>query len=165
MHAITLEEAYYVAELVGALAVIASLVYLAVQLRQNNKMIRLSTLHDISSLYITCMLSVNHDQESTNLWIKGLSRYEELSPGEKARFLAFMGASMRTLAEQHYQWEQGALDSSTWEGMKALVDDFTQYPGFKVYWALRRHQFSASFRDHVEAAIGSAAVAARPMYV
>lgn len=73
---ITLEEASYIAQLIGVVAVIVSLAYLSMQVRQNNKMIRLSTLHDISSLYVSCMLTMSHDQESTDLWVNGLTRFE-----------------------------------------------------------------------------------------
>jgi hypothetical protein len=161
---ITLEEAAYIAQLIGVVAVIVSLVYLAMQLRQNNKMIRLGTLHDISSLYVTCMLTISHDQESTDLWVKGLAQYDDLGPDQRSRFVFFAGATVRTLAEQFYQWEQGALDPSTWEGMKGLVEDFAQYPGFRAYWGLRGHQFSPGFRNYVETTIRNSTSLARPMF-
>jgi hypothetical protein len=72
---------------------------------------------------------------------------------------------VRTLAEQYYQWEQGALDSGIWEGMKGLLDDFAQYPGFRMYCGLRRHQFSEGFQAYVDAAISRAPTVSRPMFL
>jgi hypothetical protein len=48
--------------------------------------------------------------------------------------------------------------------MKGIIDDLSQYPGFRTYWELRRHQFSASFRAHIDDAIVHAAARAKPLY-
>ena len=47
MTSMTLEQASFIAEIIGVFAVVASLVHLALQLRQNTTAVRLSTLHDV----------------------------------------------------------------------------------------------------------------------
>ena len=118
MQAMTLEQVYYIAELIGVLAVIASLIYLALHLRQNNKMIRLGTLHDISSQYVTCMLTMSHDQESTDVWVNGLAKVDELALGPRAlshlhgRFYAHalrttLPVGARRIGHEHMAWDEG----------------------------------------------------------
>jgi len=164
MESLSLEQAYYIGELVGVLAVVASLIYLALQLRQNTKSIRLSTLHDITSLWVTVMSMHGQSQEASNLWYKGLNDYDNLTREEKTRFLIFIGVSMRVLSEQLFQWQEGALDKNIWQGMKATIDDIAQTPGFKAYWEIRHHQFSESFQTYIKESSDRGSLRSKPMY-
>ena len=47
MEALTLEQAYYIAEIIGVLSIVMSLVYVAVQIRQNTVAIRSDTSQSI----------------------------------------------------------------------------------------------------------------------
>ena len=67
METLTLEQAYYIGELFGVVAVVTSLIYLAIQLRQNTKSIRLGTLHDNTTLWVRIMNMHGHSQEACNL--------------------------------------------------------------------------------------------------
>ena len=164
METLTLEQGAYLAEIIGVIAVVTSLIYLAIQLRQNTKSIRLSTLHDISSLYVSVMTMHSHDQEASDLWYKGLNDYDNLSQGERTRFIIFIGATMRILNEQFYQWQEGALDKQIWEGMKRPIDDIAKHSGFKAYWEIRRHHFSESFQAYMEKSIKRVPLETKPMY-
>ena len=164
MEHLTLEQAYYVGELIGVLALIGSLVYVGIGVRQNARATRLSSLHDISSLYASVMMCVAQDTETSTLWVRGLQEYGHLNPGERARFIMLMGVSVRTMSQQFFQWRQGALDTENWNGMKAVIDDITLYPGFAEYWRLRSHQYSDAFQTYVNDALELAPTAAHRMY-
>jgi hypothetical protein len=164
METLTLEQAYYIGELLGVFAIVASLIYLALQLRQRTKLIRLSTLHHISSLYVSVMDMHSHNQEASDLWFKGLNDFDNLNQGQRTRFMIFMGATMRILNEQFYQWQEGALDKQIWQGMKGPIDDIAQHSGFKAYWEIRCHQFSESFQEYVDESIKRVPLTTKPMY-
>ena len=161
---ITLEQLSSLAQIIGVVAIAASLIYLAVELRQNTKSLRLSAVHDISSLYASVMLTTGGDKDNADVWIRGLHEYDRLDRIEKARFLVFMGVSVRTLSDQFFQWQEGALDEDIWKGMRHVIDDFAQYEGFQAYWKLRSHQFSDSFREYVKRALERVAATSRPLY-
>ena len=164
METLTLEQIYYIGELIGVFAVVASLLYLAIQLRQNTKSIKLSTMHDNTSLWITVMNMHSHDQETTDLWYKGLYDYDNLTDKERTRFIIFQVVSMRLLNEQLFQWQQGALDKNVWYGTKATIDDMVQTPGFKAFWKIRQHQYSESFQAYIKESTERGALIAKPMY-
>jgi hypothetical protein len=159
----TLQHVAYWAEIVGVVAIVATLIYLAVELRQNTKSVRLSAVHDISSLYASVMLTTGGDKDNADVWIRGLHEYANLDQLEKARFLVFMGVSVRTLSDQFFQWQEGALDTQVWNGMRHVIDDLAQYEGFKVYWKLRSHQFSEGFQAYVDTALERVPTG-RPLY-
>lgn len=160
----TLQQVSYWAQIFGVVAIVATLIYLAIELRQNTKSVRLSAVHDISSLYASVMLTTCGDKDNADVWTRGLHDYGTLDRTEKTRFLVFMGVSVRTLSDQHFQWQEGALDTQVWNGMRHVIDDFAQYEGFKTYWKLRSHQFSDSFQEYVESALERAPTIAKPLY-
>ena len=164
MTSLTLEQAYYIGELFGVFAVVASLIYLAIQLRQNTKSIRLGTMHDNTTLWVTLMSLHGQNQEASDLWSKGLVDYDNLSDGQKTRFIIFMGVAMRVLSEQLFQWQEGALDKNIWQGMKATIDDLAQTPGFKAYWKMRQHQFSEDFQAYIRESSERGTLSAKPLY-
>lgn len=159
----TLQQVSYWAEIFGVVAIVATLIYLAVEIRQNTKSVRLSAVHDISSLYASVMLTMGGDKDNADVWIRGLEDYAKLDRLDRTRFLVFMGVSVRTLSDQYFQWQEGALDTQVWNGMRHVIDDFAQYEGFKTYWDLRSHQFSEGFQAYFNSAL-ERAPAGKPLY-
>ena len=51
MEPLTLEQAYYIGELIAAFVVIVSVIYLALQVRQNTQVILTSNTHNISTYF------------------------------------------------------------------------------------------------------------------
>ncbi len=56
METLTLEQMYYIGELVAAFVVLISLVYMAIQLRQNTNAIKLGTAHAVAEEIRACFL-------------------------------------------------------------------------------------------------------------
>ena len=74
-----------VGEVVGALAVVISIVYLAIQIRQNTQTTKLSVEIDISKSFSTSLTELS----STNLpyiFFRGLDDLEQLTDEEAAQF-------------------------------------------------------------------------------
>lgn len=81
-----------IGEIVGALAVVASLIYLAVQIRQNTRQISLSLEASKLAAFERNVESGNRardaligNPEITKLFLKGLADYRGLSPTDKLR--------------------------------------------------------------------------------
>lgn len=102
-----------IGEIVGALAVVASLIYLAVQIRHSTRQIALSLESAKLEAFERTLESSNHarevlitNPEVTEIFLKGLSDYRNLPPSEKFRcnmlfrnlLSAFQGGYIRQLA-------------------------------------------------------------------
>ena len=72
-----------IGELVGAVAVVATLAYLAVQIRQSNKLSRATAVQIVSqqNLEFLGMLATNPDLRE--LWTKGAEDYDKLDARTK----------------------------------------------------------------------------------
>jgi len=89
----TLADLGNVGELVGAVAVVVSLVYLSVQIRQNTRMMRVSTHHATKTAYNTLHLAFGSDPIVSGLLDRGAENYSQLDREERFRYAMLMRAS------------------------------------------------------------------------
>ena len=153
---ISLEQAYYVGELISAGVVIFSLIYLAQQVRQNTRSTRLSTAQAISNEYHNWYDTVASNRELADIWHRGTFDFHSLDPTEKVQFTLTMTRVFRTWHEQHYQWREQALDDEFWQSWVIQLKDAMQHSGWREVWARRKHHYTKSFQGLVDKLIAEA---------
>jgi hypothetical protein len=139
-----------IGEVAGATGVILSLLYLAIQIRGEARAKRASTVHDQSNAYRDFLHSLATDDQLSGIYLRGLRDADELDEAELVRFLSALGFLFRVFEEAFYHWNDGDLDDHVWHGFSAPIVDMLAYPGTIVYWEMRRHWYSAPFREFVE---------------
>ena len=78
-----------IAEIIGALAVVVSLVYLATQIRIQNKESRSSAVREVIDGHRTS-LSELHQPEMADIWVRGMADFDQLSPSESIRWVIYL---------------------------------------------------------------------------
>ena len=125
------------AEIVAAIAVVITLVYLSTQIRQSSHSIQNSTSWAITQALFEINGRESSDGEFTELWLRGLKSYEDLNDVEQERFRAF---AMDLLNLAHYvQAHPTEEHSFIVPHVASLVRD---KPGFRqvvedAAWSLR----------------------------
>jgi len=139
-----------VAELVGATGVIATLFYLAVQIRQNTRSIRAAAFQE-TMRDITAVADLAAQQpELSRVYLEGLNGLEKLSAEDRQRFGAFMLAFIRRVENLVYQTEQGLLDPDSWEGLREALRRIFARPGAVAWWEQSRHAFNRPLQNFVD---------------
>ena len=105
-----------VGELVGASAVFITLIYLAVQVRNANRANRVATAARIAGATDAWMQQIIQDAELYELYRRGLTDFESLSPLEKGRFQMLILQFLRELESTWIQRRLGAVESDLWSG-------------------------------------------------
>ena len=90
METLTLEQMYYIGELLAAVVVIVSVIYLALQVRQNAISTRLNTLAEINAGFKSFYQSIGENRDLADIYMRGLSNFEGLDRLEKMRFKIFI---------------------------------------------------------------------------
>jgi len=111
-----------IAELAGAIGVIASLVYVATQIRHNT---RASTVE--SKLVTTGMLTgfvdtLITDPELNDIFMRGRTSTESLSKEEHQRFSNMVMKTFWFCSAAHFQLRIGTLAEEDWFEIKAILD-------------------------------------------
>ena len=91
------------------------------------------------------------DPEMARIFRVGQLDIESLSEDEQIRFLAFFVLQFRTYEQMFQQDRMGLLDPEIWESRRQSMLRFFTQPGVQTMWRQRRHGFSKSFRDHLDA--------------
>lgn len=141
----TLEQLGNIGELVGAIGVIISLVYLALQIRTNTEAERTSTYQSIVSDFGALNNTMASTPELSHLFVRAMEDYHQLSPDEKARISQLFFQCFRFFENMFYQQRKGYLDDEVWTGWKRLMLTYHARPGFLTWWEHRRDVFSEPF--------------------
>ena len=147
----TLEEWAFIAQIVSAIAVVASLVFVGFQLRHATAAIRATSSQAHSSLYTDLVQSIIDNADFARIWSSGIADPKALSQEEWVRFVAYASALFRLYESSRVQWLNGRLDEEHWHTIERQAADFGHLPGLQAAWKLRANWYSAEFRAWFEA--------------
>jgi hypothetical protein len=136
-----------VGEIVGALVVVLTLIYLSVQVRQNSKL-AMATIRENridSSQKIIFALA-----EASELLVKS-GQGEDLSASESMRLDFLMRAMFRDWEGYAYQNHTGLLEDSEWDAMRETWRENLSSPGVREAWKTFGLQYSKVLHKHIEA--------------
>jgi len=132
------------AEVTGALATLAMLIYLAIQLRQNTKAIQSSSFHAANAA-----LSENFASTIDAVVLK-YKDWEKCDEAEKLLQVESMSSYFTMFETMYYLNKDSTINPELWASRSEHIRLLLGYPNGKVYWNQRRHWFAASYRDYVD---------------
>jgi len=123
-----------IGQLVGALAVVISLIYLANEVRSNTRATREASMRWVSDNYTQWVRQVSGHPDLSELFYRGIHNFESLEGVELVRFSGLMVELFRRSEEMYYLQLQGHLEPYVWNGLEASMRDFNGYPGVQAWW-------------------------------
>jgi hypothetical protein len=145
---VTLETLSSIAQIVAAVGVIASLFYLAVQIRQNTRSMR-AVVVDALTRGIAEILS-GQTPETLRGFARVMENLERASDDDRLRALPQFFALFKLFENAWFQQRQGTLDREQWQGWDAYIRTYYHHEGIKTWWRMRRAAFAPGFRDYLE---------------
>jgi hypothetical protein len=110
----TLQDLGSLGEFVGAVAVVASFFYLAVQIRQNTRALHTSAYAQTAEQAWLVNLAIAQDKDLARIWAD-FAAGKSLIPEDNARIDAVLSNFFTGGEHTFRQYELGLLDSDTWE--------------------------------------------------
>jgi hypothetical protein len=155
------EAATAIAEWIGVVLIIVSLIYVALQIRQNTQTIEAATELETGRMWSEFHSRVAHSPDMADIWDKGLTYPDDLTPTEKRRFV-WMVAEYFFLVENLYRKRKlGFLSLETWSQHESAVAGLLLHPILQRWWESGVSPYSAEFRrviDHRRDELGADAV-------
>lgn len=139
-----------IGEVVGAVGVIVSLLYLALQIRQSSNVTRSATRQAISTTQIELVMRIaeNPDLRATiGRW------YEDGStPMQDDDICDFMlrRAMLRAYENQYHQFKYGTFDADMWNTYSDGIKSTLLSAKGRAWWEMNRSQYSSDFVSFVE---------------
>lgn len=138
----TLREFALIAEIISALAIVISLLFVGIQIRANTKATQASTFHEIAALDINILLNFGSSNELSRIITTFRDNPESLTDEEQNHGFYLFGAEVRHVENLFLQNENKMLSAKNWKSRKALVDGVVLSAGFG---ALLKHPFRKFF--------------------
>ena len=138
-----------IAETLGAVGVILTLAYLAVQIRQSGQATRSETTR-VANDADAVMLAIAQDPDLATIFVSGLSDYRSLEPVERVRFdytiSVFIGTCGRMYDSVHLGIAKEAEVAANMSAHLRLLET----PGGSEWWHRHADSIPAEFRRFVE---------------
>jgi hypothetical protein len=142
-----------IAQVIAAVGVIVSLVYLAIQIRNQNKESRRAAANVLILHWTDFRKSISDNADLAAIHLRGLQSFDDLSAVEKLRFGSALGR-LFVLSEGLYLFYlDGALAEELWKTFEQTTADLIAFPGTQAWWAIRKHWHTAKFRALVDGMI------------
>ena len=147
----TLEELYYVSQIVAVIAIFGSLIFVGLQLRAQTRETRYSTMNQILTDYDQILGAWSNDPLAAQDYFAGVNGGLEAVPLERRAAHIFLVSRLLRLYERAYiQREAGRLGNDAWEAIHRGVEPATAGKSFKEYWQSRKTFFSPAFVAYVD---------------
>ncbi len=85
MKRLSLSEITGIAEIIGSIAIVVSLIFVGLQIRQNTRQVETSSIQ-AGLAYVESINNLTANPETAEVVMKGVNDFNSLSPIEKARF-------------------------------------------------------------------------------
>jgi len=138
-----------VSQLVGSIAVVLSVLYLAVQVHRSTRVAKLATQDAAATALRDVTKPFMENAELERIWRVGLEDIGALTIEERTRFFHAAYQFLKAFETIHFHYAYGLMDKQLWEGWQGLLRHYVAAPGMAHYWQVRPDVFSERFRNFV----------------
>ena len=139
-----------IAEIIGAFAVVISLLYVGVQVNDSTSAVRAASANDVNVALQSWYLEIGTDQQTSELFYTALISEEALSNEEEFQFLMMLHGAFLAFQNSYLLAEEGTIDLELREAITAAIVGIKNLPGMRRYWRQRKSYLHSGFADYVD---------------
>jgi hypothetical protein len=143
--------------LVGGIAVLISLIYLALQVRHTKRNQQIAIRHSRVTRIVELHLALA-DPAVADAWLHGSASPGELTQTELNQFINLCRAHFFHFEDSFYQREEGLLNDDAFETVVAGARLLARNPGLRAAWRMARPNFGGRFLDFMDGVVARSAV-------
>ncbi|MFT4861825.1 MAG: hypothetical protein ACI95C_001036 [Pseudohongiellaceae bacterium] len=135
-----------IGEILGAAVVVATIFYLAIQIRQSQSANQMATAARIAGTADAWIGQLVRDKELNDLYQNGMRDYNSLDLSDRSRFDLLIAQLLRAMESAWTQEKHGGLDQNQWYGYKMTTRHVVGSPGgLAVFNKMKNTAFSPEF--------------------
>ena len=159
----TLENIYYIGQTVAVVALLLSIIFVGLQIRQNTKALKSTSHHAITDSFNQLNVLIGTDPKAGRIWRLGLGGPENLDVDEQMSFSFLCLGYMRIFETLYFQNKNGTMDAQLFESKRRSIVAGFPFPGWRAWWATNTLSFSDEFRTFIDEAMQSTLADAVPV--
>jgi len=138
-----------ISQIIGSVAVVLSVLYLAIQVHQSTRIARLSAQDAAATALRDVTKPFAENADLARIWRLGLEDLQSLSPEDQARFFHSTYQFLKAFETIHFHHCYKLMDDEVWQGWCGLLQHYIDSPGIEYYWQRRSDLFSRRFQQFV----------------
>ncbi len=153
-----LQNIYYIGELIAAFAVVASLIFLGIQMRQNTGALKATVESDMMSSWITVMSPHTTSSEfvAAQIEFSEAKGPADISTEALIRLLAFWSGGMKNAEFSYYRYLSGDMEDGLWLAIRnGALRPFSSAVMKEAIWPTIKPELSPKFVQHIEEAVNN----------
>jgi hypothetical protein len=148
----SLDRIHKVGELAAAIAVVATLLFVAYEIQQNSAAQKRMTTRSLAQDWYTTVAALQ-DPEIACIYHRMWYGKNDLTVREARQIDTFLWRVYKVHEEFHYQFVEGEMDESVWSGFRNMQIGAAANERFRDWWSSYRMSFGDRFRDHMDTTI------------
>ena len=139
-----------VGEMVGAIAVIATLIYLAIQIKASARAARSAAVTDATNAMQEFYSGLGNNAQTSELFLEGMANPESMSRQSQFQFLMLVHSAFLAFQRSFFLAQEGTLDVGLRDSIGTSILTVNRMPGMQFYWRQRKSYFQPEFIKWVE---------------
>src|SRR5437588_5673004 len=144
------DEISAISQAIGSIAVVFSVLYLALQVHRSTRIAKLAAQDAASTALREVTRPFAENADLARIWRMGLEDLQSLSAEEQARFFHSTYQFLKAFETIHFHHIYGLMDEQIWQGWCGLLQHYIASPGIEHYWQRRQDLFSKRFQSFIE---------------
>ena len=140
----TLGDLANLAEIVGAIAIVISLIYVGQELRANTAAVKANSLQSITNSSSASMLAVVENGDFADIRLQGDKDPAQLSGADRLRYVLYQRQMWLHFQNVWTQWKLGVIDDGVWKGYQNIICDDLVGTDAKLAWWNQVHAYALS---------------------
>jgi hypothetical protein len=132
---------------------IPSLIYLAIQIREQTKERRQAAVNALTVQWGDLTKALHDSAEFSAIYLRGVHSFSDLDAVSKLRFSAFQNRFFKNFEGMYFSRLDGILNAASWGEIERTMADLIAYRGIQQWWKERRHWHTEEFGRVVDAII------------
>lgn len=145
-----LDEWASIAEIVGALAVVVSLIYVGIQVNDSAGAARSAAANDSNVALQEWYMQIGSDQQTSALLYRGLVSEQALPDDEEFQFPMMAHGFFLGVQNSYLLAQEGTIDEELRNSLKNAIGGIQNLPGMTRYWRQRKSYLHVGFVEWVE---------------
>jgi hypothetical protein len=135
-----------IGEIIGAVAVVITLGYLAVQISQNTNQLKGESIREINNTEMELTRALRDDHDLFVLLMRSLTNWNDLKPQEQGRAHLYIHAYTRWIETCWNLYKQKALEERIYNSREVFILGLLSRPeGGRVWWHMWKSTFDPDF--------------------
>lgn len=145
----------YIGEFVGGILIVATLIYLSSQIRQNTSALRAGFEHQWSDQTSKLCHPVALDRQAAEWWVSGAQKFAEMDTVDQQRLVLWEYSVVEGWWYMYLGRQRGLVSDETWEHNLVSMRTFGPRQSLRAAWQAFKHLYNEEFQQILDEALGT----------